>query len=131
MCFKKIITLVIIAMFAFLFVSKPIMQNSVVYAADSEALECEDMLDGGLDEILDSAYLIMQVAAIALTVVMGMLDFGKAISSSDQDLLKKASKKFVKRLIAMVVIIILPYIIDPIVEVALGSGYDTCGVGEW
>jgi len=130
MCFKKIITLVIIAMFAFLFVSKPIMQNSVVYAADSEALECEDMLDGGLDEILDSAYLIMQVAAIALTVVMGMLDFGKAISSSDQDLLKKASKKFVKRLIAMVVIIILPYIIDPIVEVALGSGYDTCGVGE-
>lgn len=130
MCFKKIITLVIIAMFAFLFVSKPIMQNSVVYAADSEALECEDMLDGGLDEILDSAYLIMQVAAIALTVVMGMIDFGKAISSSDQDLLKKASKKFVKRLIAMVVIIILPYIIDPIVEVALGSGYDTCGVGE-
>ena len=130
MCFKKIIALVIIAMFAFLFVSKPIMQNSVVYAADSEALECEDMLDGGLDEILDSAYLIMQVAAIALTVVMGMIDFGKAISSSDQDLLKKASKKFVKRLIAMVVIIILPYIIDPIVEVALGSGYDTCGVGE-
>ena len=141
---KRIVTLTIIAMFAFLFVSEPIMKNSVVSAstianevyteggetADSEALDCDGYFNNDLGKILDAAYLILQVLAVALTVVLGMLDFGKAVWSNDQDLLKKASNKFIKRLVAMVVIIILPFIIDPIVEKALGVGDGTCSVGS-
>ena len=129
MYLKKCIKFMVIAIFAFLFISEPLMPNSVVFAG-GDKLECSDMLDGGLEEILDTAYLVMQFSAIILTIILGSLDFGRALSSSDQDLLKKASKKFVKRVIATVVIVALPFIIDPIVEVALGSGYDTCGVGE-
>ena len=145
---KRIVTLTIIAMFAFLFVSEPIMKNSVVSArpvadevyveggsgsgetVDSEALDCNGYFNNDLGKVLDAAYLILQVLAVALTVVLGMLDFGKAVWSNDQDLLKKASNKFIKRLVAMVVIILLPFIIDPIVEKALGVGDGTCSVGS-
>ena len=143
MSFKKIIMLVFVAMITFLFVSKPVMNESVVYATgserimyddntnnnqDSDALKCEDMFDGDLDKMLDNAYTVMRIAAVALTLILGMLDFAKAIWSNDQDGLKKAQQKFVKRLIAMVVIVILPFIIDPIIKLALGS--DTCGIGK-
>ena len=146
MSLKKAIMLVFVAMITFLFVSKPVMNESVVHAASSERimyddnnsgepnpeeeLGCKDMFDEGLDDMLDQAYTAVRIIAVALTIVLGMLDFAKAIWSNDQDGLKKAQQKFVKRLVAMVVIIILPFIIDPIVEMALGKGYNTCEVGE-
>ncbi len=101
---------------------------------DKDSLDCEDALGDPNDpesmrSILDTCYAIMRMIAVFLTVILGMLDFGKAVTSDDQDLVKKASKKFIKRLVALVVIFILPFIIDPIVKVALGDGNDTCGVG--
>ena len=40
---------------------------------------------------------------IILTVIFGSLDFAKAIWSNDQDMLKKASQKFIKRLQIMII----------------------------
>ena len=57
-----------------------------------------------------------------------MLDFGKGITEDNQDLIKKASKKFIKSLIALVVIFILPFIVNPIVEIAIGVESGTCGI---
>ena len=101
---------------------------------DKDSLDCEDALGDPNDpesmrSIVDTSYAIMRMIAVFLTVILGMLDFGKAVTSDDQDLVKKASKKFIKRLVALVVIFILPFIIDPIVKVARGDGNDTCGVG--
>lgn len=92
-----------------------------------DALDCSDMLNPELEEILDTAYAVIRVGAVALVMILGSLDFGKAVVSNDQDMLKKASKTFIKRLVAMAVILILPVIIDPIVKMAVGT--DTCEVG--
>jgi len=123
MCLKKIVTMVVVFMVAFLFISQPIIVSA---APAGDALTCSDMLDKDLDKMLTTAYTVMQIGAIVLTVIFGSLDFAKAVWSNDQDMLKKASQKFIKRLVAMVVILILPYIIDPVVKAVFGSSYDSC-----
>lgn len=123
MCLKKIVTMVVVFMVAFLFISQPIIVSA---APAGDALTCSDMLDKDLDKMLTTAYTVMQIGAIVLTIIFGSLDFAKAVWSNDQDMLKKASQKFIKRLVAMVVILILPYIIDPVVKAVFGSSYDSC-----
>lgn len=123
MCLKKLVTIVVVFMVAFLFISQPIMVSA---APAADAPTCSDLLDKDLDKMLTTAYTVMQIGAIVLTVIFGSLDFAKAVWSNDQDMLKKASQKFIKRLVAMVVVLILPYIIDPVVKAVFGSSYDSC-----
>ena len=47
-----------------------------------------------------------------LVVVLGMLDFSKATVSSEADAMKKAWNNFIKRSIAVAILIILPVIIE-------------------
>jgi len=95
---------------------------------DSAPLTCDDFFSPELRDIVSGGYTILKVAAILLTLILGMIDFAKGIYSNDSDYLKKASKKFVKRLIACIVILLLPLIINPIVEMAIGVENGTCNI---
>ena len=70
----------------------------------------------------------MEFFALALLLVMGSLDFGKAITSDDSDGLKKAAKKFKTRLIIVVIIFILPSLVNMTIQIFLGSNnsYTNC-----
>ena len=93
-----------------------------------EPLTCDDFFSEDLRDLTKTAYDVIKFLALFLTVILGMLDFGKGITEDNQDLIKKASKKFIKRLIALVVIFILPFIVNPIVEIAIGVESGTCGI---
>lgn len=54
--------------------------------------------------------------APVLVIVLGILDFIKAISAQSEDEMKKAQGKFVKRLIAAALLFLLPFIIQFILE---------------
>jgi len=62
-----------------------------------------------------------------IVIVLGILDFIKAIGSDKDDEMKKAQKRFITRLIAAALVFIIPLIIE-FVLVKMGFGYDTCSL---
>lgn len=95
---------------------------------ESDVGDCEGLLSQDFIDVLNECFDWIKFLALALAGLFGLLDFGKAIASDDQDGLKKAAKKFKTRLIIVVIIFITPAIINPVLDVFVGSDYDTCGV---
>lgn len=63
----------------------------------------------------------------AIVVVLGIIDFIKAIVSDKDDEMKKAQGRFVKRLIAAALIFIIPFIIGFILD-KMGFTAESCGI---
>ncbi|MBE6139136.1 MAG: hypothetical protein E7174_01330 [Firmicutes bacterium] len=61
-----------------------------------------------------------------IVIVLGILDFIKAIAADKEDEMKKAQGRFVKRLIAAALIFIVPFIIEFILD---KLGFDAFGCG--
>ena len=81
------------------------------------------IIDEGTQSIIDWVMNLVRIGGVVLLVVLGMLDFVKAAASGEQEEMKKSKSKFVKRLIACVVLFFVPIIVDILVGlVNLGSG---------
>ena len=81
------------------------------------------IIDKGTQSIIDWIMNLVRIGGVILLVVLGMLDFVKAAASGEQEEMKKSKSKFVKRLIACVVLFFVPIIVDILVGlVNLGSG---------
>ncbi len=70
---------------------------------------------------------LIKVAAFLLLIVFTAIDFTKAVSVSDDDAMKKALNKFVKRSVITVIIVLLPSLINLILGLVAISG-GTCGI---
>ena len=84
----------------------------VGFDVDIRSYDCETLLGGELLEWIEKAFFVVQVGSVVLVVVLGMLDFSKATVSSEADAMKKAWNNFIKRSIAVAILIILPVIIE-------------------
>ena len=74
--------------------------------------ECSDI------SFLRFIWLIMIIAAPILTIVFGVLDFTQAIMAGDEQKMNKLKSKFINRLVALALFIILPIIIKTIVNIS-------------
>jgi hypothetical protein len=71
----------------------------------------------------------LKYIAPVLVIILGILDFIKALAAQDDDAMKKAQGRFVKRLIAAALLFLLPLIIDYILNIF--NLYDSsCDVTE-
>lgn len=73
--------------------------------------------NGELTQWIDGIYTVIKFGALILTVALGMLDFFKAITGADEKALKKSGESFVKRLIAVAALFILPVLIQFLLDV--------------
>ncbi len=62
-----------------------------------------------------------------VVIILGIIDFIKAIGSDKDDEMKKAQGRFIKRLIAAALAFLLPLIIEFILGL-MGFGYDSCSL---
>ena len=69
-------------------------------------VKCEDF------EALHTIYLILEIAAPTAVIVFGSLDYAKAVMSSDIEKMEKSKKKFPKRLLLLVLFILVPILIQ-------------------
>ena len=69
-------------------------------------------------EYINDALKLLRWVALALMIILGVLDFVKAAAADDQDALKKAWQRFTKRLIAVIILFLLPMLVDLILELA-------------
>lgn len=94
----------------------------VVDPFSGKPVNCSDFTTKeGSNMIQDIFNLIMLIAPI-LVIVLGGLDFAKASLQSDEDAIKKAGINFGKRLIAAVLLFLLPLIINIVLEIAFDAG---------
>ena len=62
-----------------------------------------------------------------VVIILGILDFIKAIGADKEDEMKKAQGSFVRRLIAAALVFLIPLILEFVLD-KMGFGYDTCGL---
>ena len=110
--------------------------NSYVQILDGETIDCngDNSLLGNVNDEKSVAWLLqkllnyIKILGPSIAIVLGSLDFIKAIVSSDEENMKKTQKRFGNRLIAAALL----FFIHLIVELLLGLfGFTTnvtCGL---
>ena len=87
---------------------------------------CEVIPDEIREWIQDALNLVKYVALV-LVIVLGVLDFIQAAASGEADKVKKAGNSFLKRIIAVVVLFLLPVIVELVLNLVEIYGADsTC-----
>lgn len=71
-----------------------------------EIFKCSDV------KYLTSAWLFIRIAAPFLIILFGSLDFFKAMIANDEKKMKESRGKFVKRLIAFGLLVVLPFVVQ-------------------
>lgn len=74
--------------------------------------KCEDLFSEELLNKIQEYFNIIKIIVPILVIIFGVLDFLKAITSSDADELKKAQARFIKRLIIAVIIFFIPMLVN-------------------
>lgn len=84
---------------------------------DTKPLDCSSFGD-----VIFDVFKIIMIIAPILVVVFGSIDFAKATLQSDEAALKKAGQSFGKRIIAAVLLFLLPTIISLMLQIATSVG---------
>lgn len=75
---------------------------------------------------------IIKIGGLVLTLIFGMLDFFKGVTSGEADAMKKVFKSFSRRLIAVVVLFLIPLLIEFLLGLITINGIDAsnplCGI---
>lgn len=79
-------------------------------------------------KFIGTLLLIAKIVVPVLLIIFGIIEFAKAMTSTDSDAISKATKSFIFKLISAIIIFILPTIINFIFSniVTDGSGYNQC-----
>ena len=79
-----------------------------------------------LGYFLQTAFNIIKYIVPIILIVLTMVDFLKAVSSGDKDIVKVATSKLVKRAIIALVIFLIPTLLQLVL--GLVTSYGTCGI---
>ncbi len=114
---KKIIFLLVL-----LIVVSLLLPNKVMAANFTcNALGDDIKIDNQLANIVRYVILIMQILVPVLLVILGLIDFVKAIASQKDDEIKKGQQIFLKRVIAGILVFFVIAIVKFVISVVAGS----------
>lgn len=114
--------------------AKPVEPVSMVYSLDRSITDanCEGTL-GSPDDPDSLAYFLQEIfnifkfAAPLLVLVMTIIDFIKAITSQDKDMIFKVAKKTGIRIVLAIVLFFVPTFLNMFLSWV--GAYSTCGIG--
>ena len=90
-------------------------------SGDWVPIDCSDFTDEH-GNIFKDIWNIIRIVIPILLIVLGTADFAKASFSADEDTMKKTQTKFIRRIIAAVILFVLPFIVQVILSLAYNSG---------
>ena len=85
--------------------------------SDNNNDKCQEILTDEMIDILNRAIKYIRIVAPILLIIFGIVDFGKAVLSDDKDELKKATSKFTKRAIIVIIIFFVPLIVGFLIDI--------------
>ena len=107
-------------------------------AVDKDGRSIDENGNGVIDPpsvayIINRVLGITRIIAIALLIVLGTLDMGKAVLAGKEDEMKKAQSTFVKRIIACICVFLAPVfvrIVMSLANMAWDDNYKSCTIEE-
>lgn len=92
----------------------------------SGAVNCSELLGESFIKILNNYFYLVYIIVPILVILLGMIDFAKA-AFSNEDEMKKAQKRFLKRLIMGVAVFLIPTLINIVFYIVNTITYDNGG----
>lgn len=86
---------------------------------------CQDTAN--IWRIIGYIVLILKIAVPVLLIVLGMIDLGKAVISSDDKAISNSVKTLSKRFIAAVIIFFVPSIVSAVFKMVTGTAINKTG----
>lgn len=102
---------------ALLVKSDPYVSNSII-VGPTKYTNCGEIIGSDMSELLRNIVNVSRILIPILLNVLGIVDFAKAIFSGNEEGMKKAQAKFIKRLIIGVVIFLIPSLLKLVLNVA-------------
>ena len=107
-------------------VENPGNSNDDKYNPGTEVTGCE-VVPKEVRKWIGISLNFIKYIALILVIVLGTIDFIKAAGSGEPDTMKKAGQSFIKRVIAVIILFLLPMIIDLILHlINLYGSTDDC-----
>lgn len=100
---------------------------------DPESVTCEGIIGTELLELINKIFRWIQIIAPIFVIIMGSVEFAGAVLQDDKDALKKASGRFIKRLIIAVALFFIPLIMSYLLGIfneVTGASSSICNIGE-
>ena len=72
---------------------------------------------------------LLKYVAIVILIIYTIIDFVNAVTASDDDKIKKATNRALKRAILCIVIFLLPMLLEFILQFIDDRAADLCGIG--
>ena len=84
-------------------------------------ITCTELLGDQNVELIRNIMFVFSAFAIVLVIILGITDFIKAIASSDDDAIMKAVKKLKIRIISVVILLLIPVLVNFILNFVNGN----------
>lgn len=101
------------------------MLDALLFLANKTA---SSVCTGGIAEVVGLAKMVIKVLQLVVPIgliIMGTIDMAKAVIAGDEKKMKEAQKPFIKRIIAAVIVFLIPIIVNMVLS------FVTTGNSEW
>ena len=95
-----------------------LINENKISILDCKALLGGDGTDTSLVDLLKTGLNVIKIIVPIILIVLGSLDFAQAVFASNEDAIKKAQSKFIKRLIIAAIIFLVPSVLKVILQLA-------------
>ena len=109
------------------------MNNTIYPTLPEDLTKCNYLLGypddpGSPAYYLLKAFHVIKYVALVLLVVLSVMDFTGAIAKQDKDAMAKVFKKLMMRFILCIIIFLLPYLIQLLLNYLVERQTDLCGI---
>ena len=94
------------------------------YDPGDDVIDCAHLIDEDLKAVIQLVLKWVRIGAPILLIILMSVDFGQAVISQDQDAMKKATSKAVKRAIAAVALFFVPLLVSVMINWVDSSYFD-------
>lgn len=107
-------------------INEAIGSPGVIGIKPSDDPKCSGLLGAEMTEVVNNIFKFIRYLAPVLVAVFTIIDFIKVATSGDQELMKKSTNKFVKRVICAILLFFVPLICQMLFSVAGITVPETC-----
>ena len=101
------------------------MLDALLFLANKTA---SSVCTGGIASVVGLAKMVIKVLQLVVPIgliIMGTVDMAKAVIAGDEKKMKEAQKPFIKRIIAAVIVFLIPIIVNMVLS------FVTTGNSDW
>ena len=100
------------------------MLDALLFLANKTA---SSVCTGGIAEVVGLAKMVIKVLQLVVPIgliIMGTIDMAKAVIAGDEKKMKEAQKPFIKRIIAAVIVFLIPIIVNMVLSFVTTGNID-------